>query len=61
MTWTDIAPFILPPEAICQLFQTYGDPDTAASLLKPANEEVLISRQLNRAVGNVRNNSPELV
>ena len=38
-----------------------GDPDTAASLMKPANEEVLISRPVNKAVGNLKNNGPELL
>ena len=38
-----------------------GKPDTAASLLKPANEEVLVSRPVSKAVGNVKNNGPELL
>ena len=38
-----------------------GDPDIAASLMKPANENVLISRPVNKAVGNVKNNGPELL
>jgi putative SOS response-associated peptidase YedK len=38
-----------------------GDPDTAASLMKPANEDALVSRPVNKAVGNVKNNGPELV
>ena len=38
-----------------------GDPDTAAALLKPANEDVLVSRPVTKAVGNVKNNGPELL
>jgi putative SOS response-associated peptidase YedK len=34
-------------------------PDTAAALMKPANEDVLVSRP--KAVGNVKNNGPELL
>jgi putative SOS response-associated peptidase YedK len=37
-----------------------GDPDTAASLLKPANEDVLVSRPVNKAIGNVKK-APELL
>ena len=37
-----------------------GDRDTAA-LLKPANEDVLVSRPVNRAVQNVKNNGPALL
>jgi putative SOS response-associated peptidase YedK len=32
-----------------------GDPEDAAALMKPANEDVLISRPVSKAVGNVRN------
>ena len=38
-----------------------GDADTAASPLKPANDDVLVSRPVNKAVGNVKNNGPELL
>jgi putative SOS response-associated peptidase YedK len=38
-----------------------GDPDTAATLLKPANEDVLVAGWCRRAVGNVKNNFPELL
>ena len=38
-----------------------GDPEGAATLMKPANEDVLVSRPANKAVGNVRNNFPELL
>ena len=30
-------------------------------LMKPANEDVLVSRPVNKAVGNVKNNGPELL
>ena len=36
-----------------------GDPDAAAALMKPANEDVLGSRPGGKAVGNVKNNGPE--
>jgi putative SOS response-associated peptidase YedK len=29
--------------------------------MKPANEDALISRPVNKAVGNVKNNGPELL
>jgi putative SOS response-associated peptidase YedK len=38
-----------------------GDPDAAAALMNPANEDVLTSRPVNKAVGNVKNNGPELL
>jgi putative SOS response-associated peptidase YedK len=38
-----------------------GDPETAAALMKPANDDVLVSRPVNKAVGNVKNNGPELL
>jgi putative SOS response-associated peptidase YedK len=38
-----------------------GDPDAAAALMKPANEDVLVSRPVSKAVGNVKNNGPELL
>jgi putative SOS response-associated peptidase YedK len=38
-----------------------GDPDAAAALMKPANEDVLVSRRATKAVGNVKNNGPELL
>jgi putative SOS response-associated peptidase YedK len=38
-----------------------GDPDTAASLLKPANEDLLVGRPVSKAIGNVKNNSPDLL
>ena len=38
-----------------------GDPDTAASLMNPANEDVLVSRLVDEAVGNVHNNYAELL
>jgi putative SOS response-associated peptidase YedK len=38
-----------------------GDLDAAASLMKPANEDVLVGRPVSKAVGNVKNNGPELL
>ena len=38
-----------------------GDPEAAAALMKPANEDALVSRSVSKAVGNVKNNSPELL
>jgi hypothetical protein len=38
-----------------------GDADTAASLMKPGNEDVLVSRPVSKAVGNVKNNTPDLL
>ena len=38
-----------------------GDPDATAALMKPPNEDVLVSRPVNKAVGNVKNNGPELL
>ena len=38
-----------------------GDPDTAAALMRPANEDALVSRPVNKAVGNVNNNGAELL
>ena len=32
-----------------------------AALMKPANEDVLVSRLVSKAVGNVKNNGPELL
>jgi hypothetical protein len=39
----------------------HGYPDAAAALMKPANEDVLTERVVSKAVGNVRNNGPELL
>ena len=38
-----------------------GDPDSAAALMKAANEDVLVSWPVSKAVGNVKNNGPELL
>ena len=38
-----------------------GEPDAAAALMKSANEDVLVSRPVSKAVGNVRTNEPELL
>jgi putative SOS response-associated peptidase YedK len=57
--WHDRMPLILEPDT-CDAWLT-GDPDTAAALMKPANEDVLVSRPVNKAVANVKNNGPELL
>jgi putative SOS response-associated peptidase YedK len=38
-----------------------SEPDAAAALMKPANEDVLISRPVSKAVNSVKNNGPELL
>jgi putative SOS response-associated peptidase YedK len=38
-----------------------GEPDTAAALMRPANEDALVSRPVSKAVGNVKNNGLELL
>ena len=38
-----------------------GEADAGAALMKPANEDVLVSLPVNKRVGNVRNNGPELL
>lgn len=38
-----------------------GEPDVAAALMAPAGEKVLTERVVSKAVGNVRNNRPELL
>ena len=38
-----------------------GEPEAAAAMMKSANEDVLISRPVSKAVGNVKNNTPELL
>jgi putative SOS response-associated peptidase YedK len=38
-----------------------GDPDAAAVLMKPANEDILIERLVSKAINNVKNNGPELL
>ena len=37
------------------------EPDAAAALMKSANEDVLASRPVSKAVGNVKNNGSELL
>jgi formylglycine-generating enzyme required for sulfatase activity len=34
---------------------------TEAALMKPANDDVLVSRPVSKAIGNVKNNSPDLL
>jgi putative SOS response-associated peptidase YedK len=57
--WHDRMPLILEPDNWDAWLK--GDPDAAAALVKPANEDVLVSRPVNKAVGNVKNNGPELL
>ena len=38
-----------------------GESAAAATLMKPANEDALVSRPVSKAVGNVKNNGPELL
>jgi putative SOS response-associated peptidase YedK len=52
-------PFVLEPDR-WDLWMK-GEPETAAALMKPANEDVLVSRPVSKAVGNVKNNGPELL
>jgi len=53
-------PLVLEPE-IWDLWMK-GDPDVAAALMMlPAEEDVLVSRPVSKAVGNVKNNSAELL
>jgi putative SOS response-associated peptidase YedK len=47
-------PLILEPDT-WDLWMT-GEPDAAAVLVKPANEDVLVSRPVSKLVNNVRNN-----
>lgn len=50
-------PVVLEPDA-WDLW-TKGETEAAAALMKPANEDVLVSRTVSKAVGNVKNNFPE--
>ena len=52
-------PLVLEPDAWDLWMES--DPEAAAALMKPANEEALVSRPVSKAVGNVRNNAPELL
>lgn len=38
-----------------------GDPDVAAALMVPAQEQVLVERPVSKAVNSVKNNGPELL
>ena len=57
--WHDRMPLILEPDTWDAWLA--GDPDAAAAVMTPANEDVLVSRPVNKAVGNVKNNEPELL
>jgi putative SOS response-associated peptidase YedK len=52
-------PLILEPETWDAWLS--GDPDGAAVLMKPGNEDVLVNPPVNKAVGNVKNNTTELL
>ena len=52
-------PLILEPDT-WDLWMT-GEPDAAIALMKPANEDALVSRPVSKAVGDVKNNGPELL
>src|ERR1051325_866341 len=57
--WHDRMPLILEPDTWDRWLS--GDPDAAAALMKPANEDVLVSRPVNKAIGNVMNSGPDLL
>lgn len=52
-------PVILEPDAWDLWLK--GEPAAAAGLMKPANEDALTERVVSKAVGNVKNNGPELL
>jgi putative SOS response-associated peptidase YedK len=52
-------PLVLEPE-IWDLWLK-GEPDAAAELMKPANDDALVGRPVSKAVGNVKNNTPDLL
>jgi putative SOS response-associated peptidase YedK len=52
-------PLVLEPDTWDTWLQ--GDPVTAAALIKPANEDLPTERAVSKAVGNVKNNGPELL
>ena len=52
-------PLILEPDT-WDLWMT-GEPDAATALMMPANEDALVSRPVSKAVGDVKNNGPELL
>ena len=52
-------PLVLEPGTWDQWLR--GDPEAAAALMKPANEDVLTRRPVSKAVGIVENNGPELL
>jgi putative SOS response-associated peptidase YedK len=55
----DRMPVILEPESFDLWMK--AEPDVAAALMAPAAENVLTSRAVSKLVGNVKNNSPELL
>lgn len=55
----DRMPVILEPNSFDQWMR--GEPDVAAALMISAGERVLTERVVSKAVGNVKNNGPELL
>ena len=51
------------PIALAGLWDLWlkADADAAAALMKPVNEDVLVSKPVNKAIGNVRHNYAELL
>jgi hypothetical protein len=43
----------------CKRRRPKGEPGAAAPLMKPANEDLLVGRPVNKAIGNVKNNTPD--
>jgi putative SOS response-associated peptidase YedK len=52
-------PLILEPDA-WDLWMK-GEPEAAAALMKPANEDALVERPVSKLVNNAKNNAPELL
>lgn len=57
--WHDRMPLVLEPDSWDLWLK--GDPEAAATLMKPADEDVLRERLVSKAVGNVKNSGPELL
>ncbi|NCA72289.1 MAG: SOS response-associated peptidase [Sphingobacteriia bacterium] len=54
-------PVILAPEAVARWLDPAGTPETTSNLLGPCPDERLALHPVTRAVGNVRNEGPELI
>lgn len=57
----DRSPVILEPEAAARWLDPATPPDEIQALCRPAADGVLTFHRVSKAVGNVRNNSPELI